>query len=366
MNSAQKYTGIGLMSGTSLDGLDIIFCEFDWKGINSVDYDILNAENIPFPDDLFLRLRDCIYADSLNLKMLDNEFGKWMGEVCISFINKNNISPDFIASHGHTVFHQPEKGMTYQIGNGNILHSLTGIPVIYDFRTLDVALGGQGAPLVPIGDSLLFNEYQVCINLGGFANISFEENRTRKAYDIGAINIVLNPLAQKLGKPYDPQGGIARSGKKIDPLLEKLNSLPFYNMPYPKSLGKEWVDENITPILESGQENVEDLLRTYSEHIAQKIASDINKIKSVSLTGSACNVLITGGGAYNTFIIELIKQYLAPDIEIKIPDKQIIDYKEALIFSFMGLMRLKGVNNCLSSVTGAERDSCSGIIAGVA
>jgi anhydro-N-acetylmuramic acid kinase len=353
------------MSGTSLDGLDIACCNF-YLNEGEVDhFNIEKADTIEFPKQLKNRLLGSMSITGMELTLLDFDLGIWIGEQCLSFINTHNLRPDYIASHGHTVFHQPSQKMTLQIGNGNAIHAITKLPVIWDFRSLDIALGGQGAPLVPIGDKLLFPEYLICVNLGGFVNVSYNNGTTRKAYDVGVNNIVLNTLAEKLDKPYDAGGKIARSGTMIDSLRTSLNMLSFYDKPYPKSLGKEWVDSEVFPLIDKySHERVENLLHTFTLHIASIITKDIKQIWQSNFENQKGKILITGGGAYNDFLMENIQKELSNVIEIVVPDGKLVEYKEALIFSFMGLLRLKGLNNCLESVTGANHDSCTGVVSG--
>jgi anhydro-N-acetylmuramic acid kinase len=269
------------------------------------------------------------------------------------FIEKNQIEATLIASHGHTVFHHPEKGLTVQIGHGAMLAKAAGLPVVNDFRILDIAYGGQGAPLVPAGDKLLFSDYRYCMNLGGFANISFDLNDRRIAFDICPVNIVLNELASRKGKPYDDRGAFARAGKLDLHLFDELNDLPYYKLLPPKSLGREWVEAFIFPLFEKHKLTVEDLLHTYSEHIAYQINKAASGI-------AAEKILVTGGGAYNQFLIERIAYFTHH--QLIIPHTDIIEYKEALIFAFLGLLRKLGKKNILGSATGASKNLCSGSI----
>ena len=353
------------MSGTSLDGLDIACCNFYLNDGEVDDFDIEIADTIEFPIQLKTRLLESMGITGMDLTQLDFDLGFWIGEQCQSFLTRHHLRPDYIASHGHTVFHQPSQKMTLQIGNGNAINAITKLPVIWDFRSLDIALGGQGAPLVPIGDKQLFPDYHICVNLGGFVNISFENGADRKAYDVGVNNIVLNTLAGKLGKPYDAGGKIARSGTMIDNLRTSLDLLSFYDKPYPKSLGREWVDNEVFPLIDKySHEKVENLLHTFTLHLASIIARDLERIWQSNFQNKKGQILITGGGAYNDFLIENIQKELSNDMEVVVPDSTLVEYKEALIFSFMGLLRLKGLNNCLESVTGANRDSCTGVVSG--
>jgi len=339
---------IGVMSGTSLDGLDIALCHFqyglDWE------YKIIQATTIPYPEYWIKKLRTAQSLSTSTLKELDKEYGEFIGNTVLEFIQSNNHTVDLIASHGHTIFHQPEKQYTLQIGNGSTISSITKTTTVSDFRSLDVTLGGQGAPLVPIGDKLLFGNYNYY--LGGFSNISFEKNNQRIAFDICPVNIILNQLSQEEGFPFDKNGVLGKQGNINTKLLSELNDLDFYKKPYPKSLGKEWLDKNFVPILDKYTMSVKDKLRTTYEHIAHQI-SKVLKQKNAG-------ILISGGGALNTFLIDLIKE--KADAEILIPSKEIIEYKEALIFALLGLLRFENKINCLCSVTGAKRDSSGGTI----
>jgi anhydro-N-acetylmuramic acid kinase len=345
------YKTIGVMSGTSMDGVDIAYCLFIEEE-NQWQFTIESAETIAYSDYWKNKLSTIEKAGSLDIARLHVEYGHYIGKIVSEFINKHQISPDLIGSHGHTIFHQPENGFTLQIGDGAAIASHLNCPVINDFRSLDVALGGQGAPLVPIGDQLLFSQYDYCLNLGGFANVSFNESDKRLAYDICPVNIALNYLANQSGKEYDNNGEVARSGSVDQSLLKKLNGIAYYSRSYPKSLGKEWLIKEFLPIVDGSNLQLKDIMRTVSEHISVKVSESISRKDS--------NVLITGGGAYNTFLIDLIKS--RTDNKITIPEKKIVEYKEAMIFAFLGLLRAEGKINTLSSVTGAKRDSIGGCL----
>lgn len=351
---AVNYNVIGLMSGTSLDGLDIAFCRFTVD--NSVwTYEIVCAQTIAYPENWKQTILSLEKTDALTFQQVHADYGHYLGGLVSEFIMRNNIKADFVASHGHTIFHQPDKKLTVQIGAGSAIASKCNLPVVCDFRTLDVALGGQGAPLVPIGDKMLFPEYDFCLNLGGFANVSYQHNGVRIAYDICPVNIVMNTIAEKKGKPFDENGAMAKEGILSGYLLNEFNQLGFYKMipDSPKSLGKEWVIKNINPLIEQYEISDEDLLRTFCEHIAFQIGKSLkNKPKG--------KILVTGGGAYNTFLIECIQQHT--EHQLVIPDKKTIEYKEALIFAFLGVLRTRNGVNCLKSVTGASRDNCGGTV----
>lgn len=345
------------MSGTSLDGLDIAYCQFDYDG-KSWNYKIIEATTINYDKYWLKILTNVISYSGIELLTIHTEYGKWLGQQCKNFIEKQNISVDFISSHGHTVFHQPEKGITYQIGCGQHIASTSGYKVICDFRTKDISLSGQGAPLVPIGDELLFKEYDFCLNLGGFSNISFRQNEERIAFDISPVNIALNYLCQKIHISYDDKGTIASSGRLNLNLLGKLEQLPFYSQKPPKSLGYEWFESSIIPLLEDTNDRVENLLHTCVIHISKRLSS---AIKSYSTTKKS-KVLITGGGAKNDFLVDCIQKELGEDHKLEIPEDTIIDYKEAIIFGFLGVLKSRNEVNCLKSVTGATSDSSTGVI----
>ncbi|MBC8315677.1 MAG: anhydro-N-acetylmuramic acid kinase [Bacteroidetes bacterium] len=360
------YYIVGLMSGTSLDGLDIAHCRFELVN-NSWHYHILQAETIPYSDSWQERLARIDLANAEEFARTDSDAGYLFGKLTREFINKHQLEPDFIASHGQTIFHQPESGFTTQIGKGAAIAAATGIPVVCDFRSTDVAWGGQGAPLVPIGDKLLFPDYDYCLNLGGIANISYDKDGVRIAYDICPVNMALNTLAKKMNLPYDRDGKLASEGTIRPQLLDQLNQLPYYHQQPPKSLGKEWVELNITPLLaplirdpepeQSGvrrsQSGIRDLLHTFCEHIAIQI-------KKNSGDDRVKKLLITGGGALNEYLIERIRNHASP--QVIIPDLQTIQFKEALIFAFLGLLRWRNEVNCLASVTGAKKDTIGGAI----
>lgn len=342
------------MSGTSLDGLDIALCEFESPIKGIWPYKIIKAHTVPYTSEWKSQLKEAEDCSGHRLLLLHKEYGKFLGEQVSNFLGEDPHSVDLIASHGHTIFHQPEKQLTFQLGDGAFIAAHSGINTISDFRNLDVALGGQGAPLVPIGDSLLFQEYDQCLNLGGFANISFQLNEQRVAFDICPVNILLNHIVQEhFQKDYDFNGILGKQGSINQPLLDKLNSLGFYKANPPKSLGKEWVWSVILPMLSLSKLDKYDMLRTVYQHIAIQLTNTINQFDGEK-------VLVTGGGAFNLFLIELIQE-LTPK-KIVIPDPLVVEFKEALIFAFLGLLRLMLTPNCLKTVTGARNDNFGGIM----
>ncbi len=346
-----NYNVVGVMSGTSLDGIDLAHVKLNFS--EGWNYEILTAETIPYPENWQKILAEAVHYNDQRLKELDQNYTHFLAEVISEFLSKNDIfDTHAICSHGHTVKHEPEKGYTLQIGNLPLLAGILKQKVICNFRVQDVQLGGQGAPLVPIGDELLFAEYDYCLNLGGFANISTKPNGERLAYDICAVNTVLNALAKKLGKPYDRNGEIAASGELNKELFEELQKIPFYGLRPPKSLGIEWVNKYIFPLFER-YNDIPSLLRTYTEHAAEMIANEFRNTPGEK-------VLVTGGGAFNKFLLEEIMR--RTPTEVVIPPAEVVNYKEALIFAFLGVLKMRGENNVLSSVTGASKDHSSGVI----
>ncbi|MFI5149803.1 MAG: anhydro-N-acetylmuramic acid kinase [Bacteroidia bacterium] len=347
----KKYTVIGLMSGTSLDGLDIACCEFRMIK-NKWTWHIVKAETVTYTRSMKNRLEQAPNEPAAKLLQMHHWFGAWQGEQVKKFIEKHILKPDLVCAHGHTVFHQPQNGLTLQIGSGAGLAAACCIETVTDFRSLDVALGGQGAPLVPIGDELLFTDYDYCLNLGGFANISYSGKGSRLAFDICPVNIILNKLSREAGKPYDKNGEMARKGVVSHSLLKKLNNLSYYRIKGPKSLGKEWVDQQVSPLLEASEESIPNKLATCVEHVAMLIARELKRKKA--------KILVTGGGAWNDYLMERIRYH--SESSIPLPDNSLIAFKEALIFAFLGLLRYRNEVNTLCSVTGASRDSSGGSI----
>ena len=341
-----------------MDGLDIVFCEFEQKK-EKWSYKILNADIIPFDAKWRLRLTNLALQNAITYLKTSAFFGRYIGELVNTFISKTDIKVDFIASHGHTVFHQPDNFVSNQIGDGAVIASITGIPVVSDFRSCDIALEGQGAPIVPVGDLYLFSEYVFCLNLGGIANVSCKkENADIIAYDICPINIVINKLSEKLGMTYDKDGEKAREGQIDKVLLDELNQIWYYDKEYPKTLSIGWVNKVIQPVLHRSTISLHDKMRTYYEHAAMQIAKSFQQLIDEGTKKS--KALVTGGGTFNKFLMERIID-LSP-VELVIPDDDTINYKEALVMAYLGVLRVTGNYNCLKSVTGAKHDSVGGAI----
>lgn len=348
-----KYKVIGLMSGTSMDGVDMAYCEYEFKN-DAWNFEIKQAKTIPYDENWLVRLSQ-LHQQPIHLyPKTDAFYGRYLGKIAKQFIEENNLDVDFISSHGHTIFHQPENGFTAQIGCGAGINAESNLPVVNNFRNTDVMLGGQGAPLVPIGDFLLFEKYDACLNLGGFANISFK--KSQKAFDISPCNIVMNIIANEFDAPYDDEGEIAASGTVNSELLLALNNLDFYQKVGAKSLGIEWVKTEFWPIIASFSSLSDaDKMTTLSEHIALQITAVLN-------TNNIENVLVTGGGAFNHFLINNIKN--KTKTKIIIPDSNIINFKEAMVFAFLGVLRIRNEINILNSVTGAVSNSIGGALYG--
>lgn len=345
------------MSGTSLDGLDLAYCHFtEEKGTWS--FEIIETKSVPYALKQQEELKNAIHLNAEALLQLHNQFGIWLGEEAGGFIKDKQLVVDFIASHGHTTHHRPELGFTLQIGSGQHLANESQTPVICDFRTNDIALGGQGAPLVPIGDQLLFHEYDFCLNLGGISNISFDVKGKRIAYDIGLANMILNYITRKIDLEYDKGGEIARSGNINPEMLQRLNALKYYLLPHPKSIGYEWFLEEVVPIVDGTKDTTNNLLHTAVHHVCEKIAQQIHQ----NTIRPGQRLLVTGGGALNTFLIETLTKKLGNETQVVVPEPTLIDFKEAMVFAFMAALRIERQINVLNSVTGANRNSSSGVV----
>lgn len=341
------------MSGTSMDGVDIAYCEFLFEN-EKWHYAIKVAETVPYNQNWVVRLSQ-LHKQPIHLfPKTDAFYGRYLGKITRQFVDKHKLNVGFVSSHGHTIFHQPENGFTAQIGCGAGISAECGLPVINNFRAMDVVLGGQGAPLVPIGDQFLFADYDACLNLGGFSNISFKNSQ--KAFDISPCNMAFNLLANELNLPFDEDGNIAASGSINETLLNALNDIDFYKKNNAKSLGIEWFNQSFLPVLNQfNDESIANKMATINLHIAQQIAKIIN-------IETNDNLLVTGGGAYNKLLIKNLRTLTKA--QIIIPDSLTINYKEALIFAFLGVLRIRNETNILKSVTGAVCNSIGGALHG--
>ena len=359
------YRAIGLMSGSSLDGLDIAFVQLQSSG-GKWTYEIIKAACIPYSDEWVARLGNATNLNARDYLLLHTAYGHYIGKTVQSFIMDNGFQyqVQLVSSHGHTTFHMPSDRMTGQLGDGAAIAAETGINTVTDLRAMDIALGGEGAPIVPIGEKILLSEYDFCLNLGGIANISLNDPDQNVAFDVSPANRVLNMVINGIGKAYDEDGKLARSGKVNEALLSKLNALEYYSKPYPKSLANDFGTDEVYPIVKSARLSTEDALRTYVEHIAMQI-----KQSAASLLPKAKNkngdltLLATGGGAMNGFMTQRLQELLQPlNITVVIPDENLIQYKEAVVMALMGVLRWREENNVLASVTGASRNSIGGAV----
>jgi len=348
----EGITALGLMSGTSLDGLDLCLARFTLHN-GKWSYAITQADSVTYPAELKNALSTAQTMTALDYARLHSDYGIYLGEQVRLFMEKYGVRPQLVASHGHTIFHQPSIRLTSQIGSGAGIAAESGIPVVCDFRTTDVALHGQGAPLVPVGDRNLFGDYDYCLNLGGFSNISSEApDGSRKAYDITAVNYVLNHYTRLEGEDYDKDGLRARRGKVHEAVLDALDRLPFYKQGGPKSLGREWVEEEVFPLIDSFGLCTDDILSTYCEHVAIQTAFHVRR---------GTRVLVTGGGAFNRYLMERMSAR-ADGVDYFIPDAMTVNFKEALIFAFLGVLYVCDIPSCLSSVTGSLHDNIGGAL----
>lgn len=348
MNLKSTYSTVGVMAGSSMDGLDVIHVSFNESGGNW-DFSIENGETISYDPELYDKLKESSSQDLREQELLDLEFGNWIGVKVGDFIRKHQVKVDSLSVHGHTVIHQPQNNLSWQLGSGAEIAKKTGITTITNFRSTDISLGGQGAPLVPMGDFQLFGEYDACLNLGGIANVSLKESKT--AWDITPCNQLLNFYANQLGKEFDENGDLSRQGNLNNSFIKQMGEIDFFRAQMPKSLPNNFINVELLRQL-----NPKDGLRTITEFIAQQTASDlsntiINKPK----------ILVSGGGAHNHFLVERLIHHL-PNWEVIIPSKPIVDFKEAIVFAFLGVLRERKETNILASVTGASKDSCSGVI----
>jgi anhydro-N-acetylmuramic acid kinase len=357
------YRAIGLMSGSSLDGLDIAYVEFQEQG-GKWGYEIVQAVCYPYPGEWARKLKEAVHLSARDYQLLHTEYGHYTGQLVNQFIEEQQLQYKVavIGSHGHTTFHLPAKKMTAQLGDGAAIAAATSLPVVSDLRALDVAFGGQGAPIVPIGEKLLMSGYDYFLNLGGIANLSINtDNYT--AFDICPANRVLNMLANDAGQEYDDGGALSATGSVNANLLEKLNQLDYYAKPFPKSLANDFGTDIIYPLIRDSGCGIQDGLRTFSEHMTIQISTAIRQGGNQQPATSNQKILVTGGGAFNNFLVNRLQEALSDQhIEVIVPDEKLVNYKEALIMAFIGVLRWRQEYNVLSSVTGASRDSIGGAL----
>jgi len=347
---------LGVMSGTSLDGVDLALCRFNAQ--NPAKYQILKATTVPYPASWHSALASAYTATGRALTELDRSYGRYVGQLCAAFLADEQIhEPLLICSHGHTVFHAPAERYTLQIGHGPSVKEAAGYPVLSDFRSADVAAGGQGAPLVPIADKDLFSHYGGCLNLGGFANVSFKAGATLRAHDICPCNTLLNEQAGRIGLPYDEGGNLAKKGIAVQSLLTELQQLPIYTDGSPVSLSTETLERHFKPIMSKwAHETPQDLLASLCLHFAWAIA------RSVELIAPGATILVTGGGAFNSFLLQKIKTQ-APHVVWHVPDSNTINFKEALAFAYLGYLYTHKLPGNVPACTGAAGPRILGTLA---
>lgn len=343
------YRVLGIMSGTSLDGLDLALCALRRRS-GRWSFRIERARTIPYSAGTRARLLDVMKGSAFELAQLDADLGEFIGRTSKRFLRGERIN--LIASHGHTIFHQPKLGFSTQIGSGARIAAITGITTVCDFRSADIAHGGQGAPLVPMGERLLFPQHRAFLNIGGICNFSVHEARRIIGYDVCIGNQALNHLATESGLPFDRHGSIARSGTIDQDLLKRLNRLPFHSRKPPKSLGREWFDEAMRPLIDERSIALADRMRTVVEHIAMQLAGALRR--------AGGSVLVSGGGARNAFLMGRISSHAS--VRTEVPATEVMDFKEALVFALLGVLRLRGETNALASVTGAHCDNAGGAV----
>ena len=344
------------MSGSSLDGVDMALCEFKYEN-DKTEWQIIKAETITYSNDWIKKLKSLPVGSSRDIAISDFQIGYLFGDMINGFLGNENI--DFIASHGHTLFHFPELATTCQIGNGAAIASRTGVSTICDFRSMDMGFGGQGAPLASIADRYLFSEFDALVNLGGISNISFNYPDKTIAYDISPCNQLLNHLVSELNIEYDKDGHIAKKGRINNSLLGGLLNFGYFALPIPKSLDNNFIKENFFPVLDTAKCSIEDKLATSVELIAKTLIDELIKYKIPNKEPN--KVILTGGGAKNTFLVNQIRKK-SVNIDILVPDMQIVDFKEALMIAYMGFLRVNGKTNVLYSATGARQDSIGGAV----
>ncbi len=377
MAKAQGHTVLGIMSGSSLDGLDLALCHFqlDRAGKKLVPaWEILAAETAPFPPTWRARLRSAPHLPGRELWRLHANLGHWIGTQAQAFLRRHpQYPPTLVGSHGHTIFHAPDQGFTTQIGDGAAIASHLGLPTVTELRSSDVAAGGQGAPLAPLADKYLFPEYAGFLNLGGIVNLSLkQQDGSYLAGDITGCCQVLDRLAGREGHKYDPGGSLAAQGSPAPAFAPKIAALPYHQLPYPKSLDNGWVREQLWPLLDDPAVPAKDILHTFTRWLATKIAYDLSQVgagagakKGEKSEQQPRRILLTGGGSHNTFLVEQLRATQdaeRPDFTFLVADDRTTDFKEAALIALGALLRMEGIPNALISATGARRATVNGAV----
>lgn len=351
-----EYRVIGLMSGSSLDGIDIAYSVFS-NSEKGWSFTLQHSACIAWDEDLRDELKVATQLSGKDLWHLHAKTGKYFGETIHAFVTRFALQEqvDFIASHGHTIFHFPEQHFTTQIGDGAQIAAVTGFPTIVDFRSKDIALHGNGAPVVPIGEKFLFSTNKLFLNIGGIANISYHNGESVIGFDVCCANQLLNYLSLQIDKPFDENGTIASMGLVRQDLLDQLNQLSFFTLPFPKSLDNGFSKHELIPIINTFDYSVADKLATCCEHIATQI-----KESTAFILDKQEPIFVTGGGAFNRYLIQRIEMLTKRSVVV--PNADIVNYKEALIIAFMGVLRWRNEVNVLQTVTGAKANSVNGAI----
>ena len=366
--SERTWRVLGIMSGSSLDGMDLALCEVRLDRSTTptgvAHFALLAAETLPYSDLWQRRLANLPDQDARTFARTHTYFGHLTAEFALDFLQRHRTTADFIATHGHTVFHEPDRNHSAQIGDGAATAALTSVPTIAQFRQTDVAAGGQGAPIVPLFERLVLGAYAFFLNLGGIANLSYHAPDGRTvAFDVTGANQPLNALAGLAGQPYDADGALARSGTPVSELLERLDALPFLEQPYPKSLSNQWVVEHLTAPLLAYPASIADRLATAVEHTARQIGMAVRRVaERENVPDTDRTLYVTGGGAFNGYLLERLRTQLPPGMNLHIPPSDWVQFKEAMLMALLGAFRWEGVPNVLPSATGARRATVNGAV----
>lgn len=364
MSQTKTYHVIGIMSGSSLDGIDLAYCRFTTGTDLQFDWELILGETMPLPENWQARLAHLPTQNAVTFAKTHVYFGHFLAKTVNQFVEQHQITQlDFISSHGHTIFHNPDKRYTTQIGCGSAIAALTGYPVINDFRMQDIAINGEGTPIAPAADRYLYSDYDFCLNIGGIANITSQIQEDPIAFDISPANQLLNYLSGQLGFAFDNDGQIAASGNLLPELLQLLQGYPYYKSPPPKSISNEWIVSELLPILASFEASIEDKLHTVTQFIAIEVSNSLIRLTQDS-SHAEYRLMLSGGGSKNKYLIESIKSCLSGqlNIELIVPSTETIDFKEAILMGLMGVLRVLNVPNCFSTVTGARFDTIGGAI----
>ncbi|XP_064473646.1 anhydro-N-acetylmuramic acid kinase-like [Ornithodoros turicata] len=363
-----KYEVIGVMSGSSLDGLDIIYTRFSLTSSDCWEYNIQHCTCYNYSPTWIDKLKHATSTSALEYQLLNTEYGRYIGEYVLRFIRENRLDGKvhLIACHGHTVFHLPSQLTTSTLGDGATVAAVTGLPVVSDLRSMDVALGGQGSPIALTAERKLFgNEYQFFLNIGGMACLTYAGKNYSDSFavDVCPANQLLNLLANREGRAFDRSGEMAKSGKVSTRLLKDLDDFDYYKKSFPKSLGVDFGPEILYPLIQAHDLSTADALQTFTEHICNQVAEVIRLVERTVKDGlpQSSKMLVTGGGARNLFLVDRLTERLKEfRITVVVPNDELVKFKEALVTSVIGVQRLRGEENFIGEVSGASRSSIGG------